>query len=259
MLNKNIIIFLSVYLSTGCTPAHKGTRSTTQTLQFENYLSKAIPVSINIQATVDKNTNLCDKVCLSFQDTKDQIIITTKEDYYSEDSKDGTKKKVFREPAERAYYISEFEAQQIDKGCGVLIRVLEEFDKCLQEERWEECQGLDSYLMRFLRGFNFLICSATNNTISLFSAKYKPDSVYDISIDIRKLNKRVNYWRIDSESKSKLQTVTKELLYQCRIWERSLQQKTDGQENLINDGLLQAMDIFIRIYLCNTRAAEKLN
>ena len=40
----------------------------------------------------------------------------------------------FQEPAESAYLLSQFEAQQISKVCRTLVKVLEAFDESLEKE-----------------------------------------------------------------------------------------------------------------------------
>ncbi len=229
--------------------AQKGSRAVTQTLNTEGYLKKCIPVSINIQAFMDENNGICNKVVLSFEDSRDQVIITTLEDYSTEDSKNGAKKMVFRESGERAYLISPFEAQQISKVCKILIKTLEAFDESLEKRKWDRCQGLDSYLLRFLKGYNFLISCATNNTVRLIPAKHCPDSIYSTSVDLPKLDARVDRWKTDATSRSKMQTVLKELLYQCRILQRDLSQHRKNQDFMINERFIKAIDIFIKIYL----------
>lgn len=247
---KPVFLFLIVAcLTTISCAAQKGSRAVTQTLKTEGYLKKCIPVSINIQGFMDEKSGMCNKVILFFEGSRDQVIITTMEDYSTKDSKDGAKKMVFREPAERAYLISQFEAQQLCKVCRTLLKVLEAFDESLEKGKWDRCQGLDSYFLRFLKGFNFLISCASNNTVRLIPAKFCPDSIYSISVDLPKLNARVNHWRTDAQSRSRLQTVLKELLYQCRIWQRDISQHKRNQEIMINEGFIKAMDIFIKIYL----------
>lgn len=247
---RPVFLFLIVVcLTTISFSAPKGSRAITQTLNTEGYLKRCIPVSINIQGFMDENTGKCNKVILFFEDSRDQVIITTMEDYSTKDTKNGAKKMVFREPPESAYLISQFEAQQISKVCRTLTTALEAFDESLEKGKWDRCQGLDSYLLRFLKGFNFLISCASNNTVSLIPAKYCPDSIYSTAVDLPKLEARTSHWREDAQSRSKLHTVLKELLYQCRIWQRDLSQQKRNQDIMINEGFIKAMNIFIKIYL----------
>lgn len=238
-----IVIFLLVGISDS-----KNLITNTQTKKHESYLSKALPSIIHFQGSFDEETNKCSKISINYENKKGQIIITNLEDYFVEDSKNGAKKTIFREPQERAYFISEYEAKQIEKCNYVIIRMLEELDQCLLKKEWGHLQGLDSYFMRFLKNYNILICCSTNNTVFLFSHKYDYDSLYDISMDLGKLDSRINNWRIDVEFRSKLHTVTKELLFQCRIWQKKLQQDCKTGEILINEGLVKAMNIFTDIY-----------
>lgn len=248
-IKRVFILFASLLIES--TAAPKGSRAATHSLRTEGYLCRSIPVSLNIQSFMDESSGNCNKVCISFEDSKDQVIITTLEDYRSEDSKNGLKKMVFREPSERAYLISQFEAQQISRVCKTLIKVLESFDESLEKRKWDRCQGLDSYLLRFLKGFNNLISCASNNTVRLIPSKYCPDTVYSISVDLQKLENRIGHWRDDIQSRSKLQTVLKELLFQCRIWNRDISQNKKNQDIMVNEGLIKAMEIFVRIYLEN--------
>jgi hypothetical protein len=229
--------------------AQKSSRAITKTLKTEGYLKKCIPVSINIQGFMDEKSGMCNKVILFFENSNDQVIITTIEDYLLKDSKDGAKKTVFREAAERAYLISQFEAKQISRVCKTLIKSLEAFDESLEKGKWDRCQGLDSYFLRFLKGFNFLISCASNNTVRLIPAYYCPDSIYSIAVDLEKLNARTNHWKTDAQSRSKLQTVLKELLYQCWILQRDISQQKSNQDIMIKEGFIKAMNIFIKIYL----------
>ncbi|NLL13176.1 MAG: hypothetical protein GX267_07215 [Fibrobacter sp.] len=247
---RPVFLFMIIAcLITISSAAQKGSRAVTQTLKTEGYLKKCIPVSINIQGFMDENSGMCNKVILFFEDSRDQVIITTMEDYSAKDSKHGAKKMVFREPAESAYLLSQFEAQQISKVCRTLVKVLEAFDESLEKGKWDRCQGLDSYLLRFLKGFNFLISCASNNTVSLIPAKHCPDSIYGIAVDLPKLEARINHWKTDAQSRTKLHTVLKELLYQCRIWQRDLSQQNQNQDIMINERFIKAMNIFIKIYL----------
>lgn len=247
---RPVFLFMIVAcLITRSSAAQKGSRSVTQTLRTERYLKKCIPVAVNIQGFVDEKSGICNKVTLFFEDSREQAIITTMEDYSTKNSKDGTKKMVFREPAESAYLLSQFEAQQISKVCRTLVKVLEAFDESLEKGKWDRCQGLDSYLLRFLKGFNFLISCASNNTVSLIPAKLCPDSIYGIAVDLPKLEARINHWKTDAQSRSKLHTVLKELLYQCRVFHRDISHYKRNQDILINKGFIEAMDIFIKIYL----------
>lgn len=246
---RPVFLFMIVAcLITRSSAAQKGSRAVTQTLKTEGYLKKCIPVSINIQGFMDENSGMCNKVILFFEDSRDQVIITTMEDYSVKDSKHGAKKMIFRETAEKAYLISQFEAQQISKVCRTLIKILEAFDESLEKRKWERCLGLDSFLLRFLKGFNFLISCASNNTVMLIPAKHSPDSIYNISVDLAKLNARTDYWKTDIQNRSKLQVVLKELLYQCRVFHRDISHYKRNQDILINKGFIEAMDIFIKIY-----------
>lgn len=246
-IKRVFILFASLLIESPAAP--KGSRAATHSLRTEGYLSRSIPVSLNIQSFKDESSGICNKVCISFEDSKEQIIITTLEDYSSEDSKNGSKKMVFREPQERAYLISQFEAQQISRVCKTLIKVLESFDESLEKGKWDRCKGLDSYLLRFLKGFNNLIFCASNNTVKLIPSKYCPDTAYNISVDLQKLENRIDRWRNDSQSRSKLQTVLKELLFQCRILNRDISQNKKNHDIMVNDGFIKAMEIFIIIYL----------
>jgi hypothetical protein len=247
-LKPVFLLLIVACLITEIGAARKVSRSVTQTLRTERYLKKCIPVAVNIQGFVDEKSGICNKVTLFFEDSREQAIITTMEDYSTKNSKDGTKKMIFRETAEKAYLISQFEAQQISKVCRTLIKILEAFDESLEKRKWERCLGLDSFLLRFLKGFNFLISCASNNTVMLIPAKHSPDSIYNISVDLAKLNARTDYWKTDIQNRSKLQVVLKELLYQCRVFHRDISHYKRNQDILINKGFIEAMDIFIKIY-----------
>ncbi|MBD3420128.1 MAG: hypothetical protein GF398_08435 [Chitinivibrionales bacterium] len=192
-----------------------------------------------------------EKVRISYAGNDDFWVLTKTDDYYQENKRRHTRKHVHREPASKAFIISEFEAEQLSEVLKTFMQTLSIFEKDLKAGRWDKCRYLDGYLPRFLNGFYYLTCAARNSNNALPRYSQIPDSVYDVSENSPKSDKRINFWRSDREYVIQLRIITRELIHQAKIWQKK--ELTNRRRNIhvaYSDKFEQAYGLFIRMYFC---------
>jgi len=146
----------------------------------------SIPL-VKLSATFNESTMSCERVRITFNDSKDQAIITNLDDYYLKNSRNNSEKSTYREVSDYAYRVTDFESSQILKASKTLMLTLEIFEKDLQSSNWGKCLYLDAYLPRFLNGFYAIIAAATNSSDMFPKSIYIPDSLFDISAEPEKI------------------------------------------------------------------------
>lgn len=207
-----------------------------------------IPLA-KLKVAFDEQTGQKDMVKIRFGRSNEQIIISTLNDYVEKRKKHGKETITFRESVEKAYQLSDFEAEHIDDVCKTMQKTLDDFEGDLKRKRWGKCLYLDAYLPRFLDGFHTLICAAKSSADALPRHAKAPADAYDVSESSPKSDQRINSWRADEDKRIKLRIATKELVYQTKKWrKKELNNKKRNKALSYSDSFDRAFTAFVHTY-----------
>jgi hypothetical protein len=206
-----------------------------------------------LSASFDDRTHVFEKVRGSFDtetDPSDEFfLIGPIDDYQIKETKSGRQKFLHMEQPDKAYIISDFEAQILNKVCKSFIGTLEIFEKDVHKEHWDRCLYLDCYFPRFLKGFYYLYCAARNSPYAMPKSACVADSLYDVSLTSPKSDKRIQSWISQPDYLIKLRIITKELIYQLKEWQKKeLDNPNRNVEVPSGKKVEQAFTLFMKIY-----------
>lgn len=204
-----------------------------------------IPLA-KLSVAFNESTGDFEKVKISYEGSDDQVIISSFDDQYLKCTRHGINKIQYREPPDRAIFITEFESREIQKVINTLQETLEIFETDLRNEKWEKCVYLDAFLPKFLRGFYFLSCAAQNSTDVLPYEARVPESLFDVSLNSTKSDQRIEYWRTAHDYNVKLRIATKELIYQIK--QRQKNKLQENAEELFDQKFSEAYTLFVLVY-----------
>jgi hypothetical protein len=212
-----------------------------------------------LSVSFDDRTHVFEKVRVSFDTEKDPsdefYIIGPINDFQIKETADGRQKLLHLEQPDKAYVISDFEAEILNKVCKSFISTLEIFEKDLHKEHWDRCLYLDCYFPRFLKGFYFLYCAVRNSPYAMPKSACVPDSLYDVSLTSPKSDKRVEAWISQRDYVIKLRIISKELIYQLKEWQkRELNNPSRNVEFPAGKKAEQAFTLFMKVYFNLTPA-----
>lgn len=203
----------------------------------------------NLSATIDEKSGECEKVRITYHDSKDQVIITATDDIFIKVTRNGSEKTVYRENINNAYTISAFEAKHLKLVSKSLLTTLEEFEKDLQNNRWGKCLFLDSYFPRFLKGYYYLFCLSMSTPDVLPESVNVADSLYDISLNSDKSDIRLSKWQSANDYIVKLRIATKELIYQIKLWQQEISKKEKTNSEIsVSREFARSLGLFASIY-----------
>lgn len=203
----------------------------------------------NLSTSFDQQNRECEKVRITYKDSKDQVIITALDDINLKVTRNGTEKIVYRENINNAYEISAFEVKHLNLVSKSLLITLEQFEKDLQNNRWGKCLFLDSYFPRFLKGYYNLFCLSMNATDALPESANVPDSLFDISLNSDKSDIRLYKWQSTRDYVVKLRIATKELIYQIKLWQQDISRKEKSDARIsVNKEFTSSLGLFVSIY-----------
>jgi hypothetical protein len=207
----------------------------------------------NLSVSFNDETHVFEKVRVSFgapgDDDNYYCLIAPGADFEIKVSREGRQKFVHNEAPDKAYMISEFEAEVLNKVCKTFVSTLEIFEHDLQHEKWDRLLYLDSYFPRFLRGFYYLYCSARNSPYALPKGICIPDTVYDVSLTSPKSDERIRLWKQTSDNIIKLRIISKELIYQIKDWQdKELDNSKRNIEVSYGKKFEEAFTLFVKIY-----------
>lgn len=215
--------------------------------------SFSIPL-MRLSVSFDERTHVFEKVKVSAGGSDDNSsddcwIIAPITDFEIKISKDGRQKFVHTEAPDKAYIISDFEAEALNKVCKSFISTLEIFEKDLQKKRWDRCLYLDAYFPRFLKGFYYLYCAARNSPYALPRSVCIPDSLFDISLTSIKSDHRIKAWQDLPDHIIKLRIISTELIYQIKEWQKK-EIDNPGRNGEMPAGKIfeKAFTLFVKIY-----------
>jgi hypothetical protein len=211
-----------------------------------------IPLA-NLSVSFSEATHVFEKVRVSFGSGNDDdnyyCLITPGTDLEIKVTKEGRQKFVHAEAPDKAYMISEFEAEVLNKVCKTFVQTLEIFEKDLQHGKWDRLLYLDSYFPRFLKGFYFLYCSARNSPYALPKSICIPDSMYDVSLTSTKSDERIGQWKQSPDNIIKLRIISKELIYQIKEWQdKEIDNSKRNIELSYGKKFEEAFTLFMKIY-----------
>jgi len=210
-------------------------------------LSERMPYSIPlVKLTIMENNTA---VKISRPGSEDFAVIANLDDQSVKNGRYQTEKIKYTEVPDKAYYLTEFEARQLLLTTKSFIETLDEFEKNLQNGRWGQCLYLDAFLPKFIRGFYLLLGASRNSTESYLKKVKLFETAFDVSLNSPLSDERVETWRRNAEGVIKLRIVTKELVYQLKMWEkRELSNPNRNPEISMNMKCEEALDLFVCIY-----------
>jgi hypothetical protein len=201
-----------------------------------------------ISVTADIETQEFTGVKIIFPKSEDVIIITTGDDKYVKNTSHGAEKTLYREPTEKAGYVSKFEAKELREVNEEFAGSLETFEKMLQKKQWGRCLFLDAYFPHFLNGYYYLICAIRNSTTALPRSARIPEQEYDISENSPKSDARIRQWRSAEDNIIKLRIASKELAHQLNEFQKKLKNIDDNEDVAAPKDLEEAFVVFVRVY-----------
>ncbi len=207
----------------------------------------------NLSVSFNNDTHIFEKVKVSFgapnEDDADYCLIAPGTDFEIKVSRDERQKIVHNEEPDKAYMISDFEAEVLNKVCKTFFQTLEIFEKDLQHERCDRLLYIDSYFPRFLKGFYYLYCASRNSPYALPKGICIPDSMYDISLTSPKSDERILRWKKTPDDIIKLRIISKELIYQIKEWQdKELDNPKRNKEVSNGKKFEEAFTLFMKIY-----------
>ncbi len=246
LLNKLSIIVALLNISSA-------SQSANELLPREEF---TVPLA-KLSVTIDPETKKSGRVKISFEDSKDQIIIGVYDDIHIKNSRNSTEKVTYREIPDRAYQVTDFEAEQILRVSKTLVSTLEIFERDLQNLKRGKWLYLDAYLPRFLIGYCSLIEVATNFSNVLPESVYISDSLFEISIHSEKSDSRIKQWYKTPEHIVKLRIATKELIFQLKVWQHQNLGSKRNPEKLLSNDFINSISLFIRFYFNQNPRIQK--
>lgn len=203
----------------------------------------------NLSICIDQKSGSCEKVRITYYDSKDQIIITSLDDTYIKNSRNGSEKIVYRENLNNSYLVSLFEAKQLELVNKSLLITLEQLDKFLQNNQWGKCLYLDSFFPRFLRGYFYLLNIIQSTYDALPESANVADSLFDISLNSQKSDMRINKWKSSPEYVVKLRIATNELLHQIKTGQQKFSKNKEKDfTSIICKDYANSLGLFVSIY-----------
>jgi hypothetical protein len=144
--------------------------------------------------------------------------------------------------------LTAFEAEQLNRVINSLIETLEIFERDIQNERWDRCLYLDSFLPRFLNGFYYLLSAAFNTSSALPDEARISDSWFDVSLNSPKSDQRLYQWQKKKDHVIKLRIAVRELLFQIQNWRKKELHIKKENPQPFGDNLQDAYSLFIQMY-----------
>ena len=189
------------------------------------------------------------KVRVAIDGNKEFAIITKLNDQHIKITRKGSEKTTYAEPPETAYALSDFEKKHLSEVIQSLISTLLLFERNLYNQQWDKCLYLDSFFPRFMKGFYYLNCAATNSLDALPRQAEIPDNWYDVSLRSEKSDKRIAEWLRNKDYTIKLRIATRELIYQLKSWQKKELRKYKENSNVeFSQNLKETYFLFIKLY-----------
>lgn len=197
----------------------------------------------------DKATEEVDQVRITFNGSDNQYIISRFDDVMITNPRTNLRKTIYRESADKAYCLSNFEMKCLQRVFSSLIATLVIFEHDLAEQRWGRLVYLDAYFPRFLHGLQLAVCTARNSADPSFSSSYIADSDYEVSLYSEKSDSRINWWIAHPAYTLQLRFVAKELTYQIKILQKKMMTNDKKQcEETPWRSYDDAFNLFAKVY-----------
>lgn len=177
----------------------------------------------------DKTTDEVDMVRITFSGSDNQYIISRFDDVMITNPRTNSRKIIYRETADKAYCLSNFERKCLQRVFNSLIATLTIFEHDLAKQHWGRLVYLDAFFPRFLHGLQLAVCTARNSADPSFSSSYIAGSEYDVSLYSEKSDRRINWWVDHPAYTLQLRFVAKELTYQIKILQKKMLAKNKMQ------------------------------
>jgi hypothetical protein len=220
-------------------------------LTAEAQKPRPFPVALaRLSVSFDDTTGEFRFVRIAYRNREDEEFrVGMQSDYYIKTTNTGKETVLHQEFGDRALFLTDFEARQLHEVSKTLIETLEKFEQALSNKEWDKCQYLDAYLPRFLKGFWYLYNAARCDMEQMPQHALPADSLYDISMNSKKSIARILIWRQEVDHVTKLRIVSKELIYQTKIWQKKeLTNKKRNKEVRYGEKFEMAFELFVRFY-----------
>lgn len=197
----------------------------------------------------DVHTGQLDEVFIQYGSNNEGWGISDMHDRYVKDTQRKNLEFTHKEMKHAAYLISDFEAKQIVRVMKTFSRTLEGLERDLERQNWGRCLYLDNYLPLFLKGFYYLISAAKRSREVFPVTACVADSLFDLTIDSPKSDKRIKFWQDNPEQVIKLRITIKELIFQMGKWKEkdlNIKKRDMWVDNSLKFAL--AFDLFIKYY-----------
>jgi hypothetical protein len=215
--------------------------------------SFTIPLA-RLSVSFDERSHVFEKVKVSSGGSDDNSsdeswIIAPITDFEIKTTREGRQKFVHVETPDKAFIISDFEAQVLNMVCKSFVNTLEIFEKDLQKRHLDRCLYLDAYFPRFLKGFYYLYCAARNSPYAMPRSACVPDSLFDISLTSPKSDERIKTWQDLPDHIIKLRIITQELIYQTKNWQKKEIDNPSRNVDVPSGKLFEeAFTLFVKVY-----------
>lgn len=208
-----------------------------------------IPLA-KLSVSLEEYTNEIQSVRIYFpENQKESYIITPFNDTHVKETQNGREQTLFRESDDKAFGLSDFEAEQLNKICQTLTATISEYEQDLQSRAFDRCLYLDAFFPRFLKGFWYLYNTTRCSRSFLSTSGLVPDSAFEVALNSPKSRARIQRWQASPEYVTKLRIVSKELIYQMNEWQkRELTNKNRKPEAPLGGKFETAFTVFVRVY-----------
>lgn len=157
-----------------------------------------------------------------------------------------------KETPQFAHLITDFEAEQLKRITGDLIKALSLFERDLQKGNWDRLAYLDSYLAGFLRGYYYAITAARCNRQALPAITCIADTLYEEQDFSQKSLLRVRLWRGKHDYITRLRIAAREFSYQANIWRKKELSAKKRKKQILRakkyGQFERAYELFVRMY-----------
>jgi len=208
----------------------------------------AIPLAVLTPSGQGKNGPF-GEVIISYGGNNEVWAVGEFSDRYHKMTQRYVDDRIYQEYANSAGFLTEFEADQLNKVTRSFIRTLATFERMLQKEQWERCRYLDAYMPSFLNGFYYLVGVARNYDDIFPAEALIPKRMFDNTFSSALTDERVARWIADHDHVVKMRILCKELAGQLREWQEKELTNRDRRPFAYDLGKLGAtFTLFSRAY-----------
>lgn len=204
---------------------------------------------IKLKSSAVKKELQFKKVRVAIDGDKEYAIITKLHDFHIKNTRRGREQTTYAEAPSTAFALTDFEKRHFERVIQSLISTLILFERDLMSNQLDKCLYLDSFFPRFMKGFYYLNCAATNSMNALPRQASIPDDWYEVSLRSEKSEKRIGTWLSKKDYTIKLRIATRELIYQLKSWQKKeLRHYKKNPQVEFNQNLKDTYCLFVKLY-----------